>query len=160
MKAENKKLCGNMVGIANTYKDSSEVLDIGNKLIKMLAEKQNILLRGKKLEFDRVILSQIILVSINIEILLKAISLADNDTFSKEHDWFKLFSSLSTVHQQEIVDTMKEPFKSNFHKYLNDNKDAFVRWRYCYEDDQLKCDWTFIHELANVLAGIAMKEAK
>lgn len=149
-----------MVGIANAYKDSSEVLDIGNQLIKMLAEKQNILFRGKKLEFDRVILSQIILVSIDIEILLKAISLADNDSFTKEHDWVKLFASLSAAHRQEIIDSMNEPFKSNFHKYLDNNRDAFIRWRYCYEDDQLKCDWSFIHELANVLVGIAMRETK
>ena len=159
MTEENKKRCGNMVSIANAYKDSSEVLDIGNQLIKMFAEKQNILFKGKKLEFDRVILSQIVLVSIDIEILLKAICLADNDTFTKKHDWVKLFDSLSAVHQQEIIDSMNEPFKSDFSKYLNDNKDAFLRWRYCYEENQLKCDWTFIHELANVLAGIAMKLA-
>ena len=132
----------------------------GNMLIKLLAERQNILFQGKKLEFDRVILSQIILVAIDIEILLKAISLADNDNYSKEHDWVKLFNTLSATHQQEIKDSMNEPFKTDFDKFLNDNKDAFVRWRYCYEDDQLKCDWTFIHELANVLAGITMKLAE
>lgn len=160
MTEENKQLCGNMVGIANVYKDSSEVMGIGNQMIKMLAEKQGIQFRGKPLEFDRVILSQIILIAIDIEILLKAISLADNDAFSKEHDWVKLYGSLSTAHQQEIVDAMKDPFKSDFANYLNNNKDAFIRWRYCYEDDQLKCDWTFIHDLANVLAGIAMNLAK
>ena len=160
MTDENKKLCGSMVGIANVYKDSSEVLGMGNQLIKMLADKQGIMFQGRKLEFDRVILSQIILIAIDIEILLKAISLADNDTFSKEHDWVKLYASLSAAHQQEIVDAMNEPFKSDFANYLNNNKDAFTRWRYCYEDDQLNCDWTFIHDLANVLAGIAMKLAK
>ena len=159
MTEENKIKMGSMVGIANAYKDSSEVMATGNMLIKLLAERQNILFQGKKLEFDRVILGQIILVAIDIEILLKAISLADNDSFTKEHDWVKLFSSLSVAHQQEIKDAMNEPFKSDFDKYLNDNKDAFIRWRYCYEDNQLKCDWTFIHDLASVLAGIAMKLA-
>lgn len=160
MTEENKELMGMMVGIANVYKDSSEVMATGNMLIKLLAERQNILFQDKKLEFDRVILAQIILVAIDIEILLKAISLADNDNYSKEHDWVKLYNSLSSGHQQEIKDSMSEPFKTDFDKYLIANKDAFIRWRYCYEDDQLKCDWTFIHDLANVLAGIAMKLAK
>ena len=83
MTQENKELMGKMVGIANAYKDSSEVMATGNMLIKLLAERQNILFQGKKLEFDRVILAQIILVAIDIEILLKAISLADNDNYSK-----------------------------------------------------------------------------
>ena len=102
MTQENEELMGKMVGIANAYKDSSEVMSTGNMLIKLLAERQNILFRGKKLEFDRVILAQIILVAIDIEILLKAISLADNDNYSKEHDWVKLYNSLSAGHQQKI----------------------------------------------------------
>ena len=160
MTEDNKKLLENMVGIANVYKNSSEVLNMGNLITKLLAERQKLLVNGKPLEFDHVILSRVILLAIDIEILLKAISLADNDTFTKEHDWVKLFSSLSAEHQQEIMNAMNEPFKTDFDNYLNANKDAFVRWRYCYEDDQLKCDWTFIHDLANVLAGIAMKLAK
>ena len=151
---------GSMVGIANTYKDSAEVLGVGNLLIKLLANQQNIQLNGKPLEFDRVILSQIILVSIDIEILLKAINLADTDNVSREHDWTKLFNTLPAARQQEIKDAMPSQFQNEFDIYMNSNKDAFIRWRYSYEYDDLKCDWTFIHELANVLAGIAMKLAK
>lgn len=75
MTAENKKKIGDMVGIANTYKNSSEVLNIGNLITKLLAERQNIQVNGKPLEFDHVIISRVILLAIDIEILLKAISL-------------------------------------------------------------------------------------
>ena len=100
MTAENKKKIGDMVGIANTYKNSSEVLNIGNLITKLLAERQNIQVNGKPLEFDHVIISRVILLAIDIEILLKAISLADNDIpADREHDWTKLFATLSSEHQ-------------------------------------------------------------
>ena len=160
MTEENKELCGKMVGIANAYKDSSEIMSIANDLIKLLAERQGVTFQGKKIEFDRVILAQIILVAIDIEILLKAINLADNDSVNKDHDWARLFGTLPSARQQEIKDAMPQQFQSDFETYLNNNKDAFIRWRYSYEYDNLSCDWTFIHDLANVLAGIAMKVAK
>lgn len=158
MTAENKKLLGDMVGIANTYKNSSEVLNIGNLITKLLAEQQNILVNGKPLEFNHVILSRVILLAIDIEILLKAISLADNDNpADREHDWTKLFATLSPEHQQEIISKMSKEFQADFSQLLDNNKNAFVRWRYSYEHSHLTCDWTFINELANVLADIALK---
>lgn len=156
-----KKLCGDMLGIANTYKNSSEVLSIGNEIIKLFSQRQNTLYNGKPLEFDHVILSRIILLAIDIEILLKAISLVDNDTPATNlHDWMKLYYTLSAEHQQEIIDKMPADFQADFIKLLDDNKNAFVRWRYSYEFNDLKCDWTFINELANVLGCIAMKLAQ
>lgn len=161
MTEENKKLCGDMVGIANAYKNSSEVLSIGNEMIKYFAKRQNTLYNGKPLEFDHVILSRIILLAIDIEILLKAISLADNDAQATNvHDWVKLYFELSAEHQQEIIDKMPAEFQADFIKVLDENKNAFVRWRYSYEFNDLKCDWTFINELANVLGCLAMKIAQ
>ena len=40
MTEDNKKLCGEMIGIANVYKNSSEVLSIGNELIKLFAQSK------------------------------------------------------------------------------------------------------------------------
>ena len=157
MTEDNKKLCGDMVGIANTYKNSSEVLNIGNLIIKLLAERQNVQVNGKPLEFDHVIISRVILLAIDIEISLKAISLVDNDNpADRQHDWTKLFAILSSEHQREIISKMSNEFQADFPRLLDINKDAFVRWRYAYEHRNLTCDWTFINELANVLADIAM----
>ena len=47
MTEENKELCGKMVGIANAYKDSSEIMSIANDLIKLLAERQGVTFQGK-----------------------------------------------------------------------------------------------------------------
>lgn len=161
MTEENKKLCGDMIGIANVYKNSSEVLSIGNEIIKSLALQQNKMHNGKLLEFDHIIISRIILLAIDIEILLKAMSLADNDVqASNTHDWVKLYYSLSAEHQQEIVDKMPVEFQVDFISLLENNKDAFIRWRYSYEASNLTCDWTFINELANVLGSIAPKLAR
>ena len=161
MTEENKKLCGDMIGIANVYKNSSEVLNAGNELIKLLAQMQNTLHNGKPLEFDHVIISRIILLAIDIEILLKAISLADNDVqASYTHDWVKLYYSLSAEHQQEILNKMPTEFQADFITLLDNNRDAFVRWRYSYEANNLTCDWSFINELANVLGGMAPRAAR
>lgn len=161
MTEDNKKLCGDMIGIANVYKNSSEVLSIGNELIKFFSQKQNTLHNGKPLEFDHVIISRIILLAIDIEILLKAMSLADNDVqASNTHDWVKLYKSLSAEHQKEIVDNMSAEFQAGFINLLENNKDAFIRWRYTYEASNLTCDWSFINELANVLGGLAPQLAK
>ena len=86
--------------------------------------------------------------------------MADNDSVNKDHDWARLFGTLPSARQQEIKDAMPQQFQSDFETYLNNNKDAFIRWRYSYEYDNLSCDWTFIHDLAIVLAGIAMNVAK
>lgn len=161
MTEENKKLCSDMIGIANVYKNSSEVLNAGNELIKHLAQKQHALHNGSPLEFDQVIISRIILLAIDIEILLKAMSLADNDAqASNTHDWVKLYNSLSAEHQQEIVNKMPAEFQADFITLLDNNKDAFIRWRYCYEASNLKCDWSFINDLANVLGGMASQALK
>jgi hypothetical protein len=161
MTDENQKLCGEMVGIANVYKNSSEVLNIGNIITKLLGERQNVTVNGRPIEFDHVILSRVILLAIDIEILLKAISLADNDTpASNVHDWTKLFNTLSASHQQEIISNMPQCFQADFPTLLDNNKNAFIRWRYSYEYDNLTCDWTFINDLANVLGSIAMQVAR
>lgn len=161
MSEENKKLLESMVGIANVYKNSSELLNVSNEMIKLFAQKQNKTHNGRPLEFDHVILSRIILLAIDIEILLKAISLADNDIpANREHDWRNLFVTLSAAHQQEIIDSLPQEFQTNFFQLLDNNKNAFVRWRYSYEYDNLTCDWTFISVLANVLGNIALKLAQ
>lgn len=160
MTEENKHLMEGMVRIANAYKAAVEVLEIGNGIIKYVGGQQGVTIDGKPIEFDRVILSQIVLIAIDIEILLKAINIADNDAVSNDHDWTRLFGTLSTSRQQEIKNAMPSQFKQDFDTLLDNNKDAFVRWRYCYEFNKLTCNWTFIHSLANVLAVIAINLAK
>ena len=160
MTEENKHLIEGMVRIANAYKNAVEVLEIGNGIIKHLGGQQGVTIEGKPIEFDSVILSKIVLVAIDIEILLKAINLADNDAVGKDHDWTRLFGTLPPSRQQEIKNAMPQQFQKDFDALLDNNKDAFVRWRYSYEFNNLTCNWTFIHSLANVLAVIAINLAK
>lgn len=157
MTEENKKLCAEMVGMANVYKNSTEVMNVGNILLKVLGRKQNVTVNGKPLNFDCVILPRIVLLAIDIEILLKAINLADNDTKPRVHDWVDLFSSLPGTRQREIINSMPTEFQNDFASLLNNNKDSFIKWRYAYENNGLTCNWSFVHELANVLGGIALK---
>ena len=160
MTAGNIKIFSEMVGMANVYKNSSEVMHIGNILLKLFGKNQNIIVDGKTLNFDSVILPRIVLLAIDIEILLKAINLADNDNRPMGHNWVDLFNSLPTSRKQEIIDSMSSEFQNNFIQYLDNNKDSFIKWRYAYEKNDLTCDWSFIHELANVLGSIALKLTK
>ena len=160
MTQENKKKCAEMVGMANVYKSSSEVMNIGNILLKLLGKKQNIIVNDHPLNFDSVILPRIVLLAIDIEILLKAICLADNDNKPMGHNWVDLYNSLPESRKQEIIDSMPSEFQNDFMQYLDNNKDSFIKWRYAYENNGLTCDWSFIHELANVLGSIALKIVK
>ena len=42
MTEENKRLCGNMVSIANAYKNSAEMMNIGNQLTQYFANRNGI----------------------------------------------------------------------------------------------------------------------
>lgn len=159
MAPENKIILDNMVGIANAYKNSAEVMKIGNILIKLLAFRQRITTpQGRPLDFDCEILPRILLYSLNIEIQFKALYLADADTKSKGHDLEDLFNKLAPTRQQEIIGKMPKPYniEVDFRKVLHDNKETFIEWRYSYEQKQLECNVSFLHMLSNALAGILL----
>jgi hypothetical protein len=52
MTTENKNLCDEMVAMAGVYKNSSEVMNVGNIILKWLGKKQNLSINGKPLNFD------------------------------------------------------------------------------------------------------------
>lgn len=159
MTKENETLLGNMVAIANAYKNSAEIMNIGNQLTKLLANRQGVtFVNGQPLNFDCEILPRILLYSLNIEILLKALYLVETDIQSKGHDIEMLFNNLTRERQQEIIGKMSQPYEeeAEFRKVLHDNKDIFVEWRYSYEDKgtQLNCNVSFLNQLSSALAGI------
>ena len=160
MTEENKIKFSNMFGIANTYKTSTELLDGANQVFSALSLIQNVKRPNgtDTLKFDKVIISRIILYAINIEILLKALVLHDSDTEEKrDHDWDKLFAKLTPARQTQIINAMPEQFRQDFNQYLVNNKDTFVRWRYCYEHQGLSADFTFVKELSNALGSIVIQ---
>ena len=156
MKKENKELCENMFAVANSYKTSAELLNVANELITDLARRQNIMVNGRPLEFGSVILSRLLLYSLNVEILLKALYLIEFDDVIKTHEWTEIFDHLPKARQQEIIEKMNPVFQTNFHDLLNENKNTFVEWRYSYENSKLKSDFSFVQNLTNVLAEIIM----
>ena len=159
MAPENKIILENMVGIANAYKNSAEVMNIGNQITKLLANRQGITApQGRPLEFDSEILPRILLYSLNIEIQLKALYLVENDTKSRGHDIEELFNRISNDRQLEIIGRMPQPYnnEAEFRRVLHDNKDTFVEWRYSYEQAKLECNVSFLNMLANALAGILL----
>ena len=159
MTEDNRKLFGNMVGIANAYKNSAEMMNIGNQLTKYFASRQSITHpNGQTLEFDCEILPRILLYSLTIEILLKALYLADTDTQSRGHDIEQLFNNLTPERQQEIIRRMPNQYndETEFKRVLHDNKDIFVEWRYSYEQEHLECNVAFLNQFTNALAGIVL----
>ena len=159
MTQENKTLFDSMVGIANAYKNSAELMKIGNLLTKFFASRQGVTApQGRPLEFDCEILPRILLYSLNIEIQLKALYLADSDQKVKSHDLEDLFNRLAAARQQEIIGKMPQPYnvEADFRKVLHDNKDIFVDWRYSYEQSQLECNISFLNYLSSALAGIVL----
>ena len=81
-----------MLRMANVYKNSSEIISIGNILLRLLGKNQNVNVKGNPLNFDSVILPRIVLLAIDIEILFKAINLADNDNKPIGHNWVELYA--------------------------------------------------------------------
>lgn len=158
MTEEVKTKCGNMFGVAKTYKESAELLDGMNQLVTALAASQNVKAPGgRELNFNQVILARIILYGIAIEIYLKALMLADGVAELRSHDWVRLFTSLPMARQNEVKDIIGDAYKHDFDSFLSDNKDTFIKWRYSYEETNLKCDISFVKELSDVLGSILMK---
>ena len=158
MTPDNKKLFAGMVGIANTYKNSTELLEVVNDMVSRLAANQGVKRPNStdNLNFDEVVITRIVIYAINIEILLKAIYLFDNDQTMRGHEWAELYNHLSESRKQEIRNSMPEKFRSDFDELLNKNGDSFVRWRYCYEHDNMSCDLSFVNELSNTLGKIVL----
>ena len=150
-----------MFAIANTYKTSAEVVKAANDVFSSLASKQGIKRPNGKdpLKFDEVILSRVLLYAVHIEILLKALYLYDNDTTTNGHEWDTLFNKLSETRKDEIRKAMPTQFQADFDTLLTNNRKTFIEWRYCYEQANLQCDFTFIVELGNALSGIVLKLA-
>lgn len=160
MKEENKVKFSEMFGIANSYKTSSELLNTANLLITTFAANQGVKRPNgtDPLKFDEVIISRIILYAINIEILFKALILHDSDNEEKrDHDWDKLFAKLTASRQNEIISQMPIEYQRNFTQLLNNNKNTFIRWRYCYEYPGLTADYVFVKALADTLGTIVLQ---
>ena len=157
---ENKAKFSEMFGIANSYKTSSELLNAANQLITAFAAKQGIKRPNgtAPLKFDEVIITRIILYAINIEILLKALILHDTDNEEKrDHDWDKLFAKLTSSRQSEIINKMPIEYQRDFMQLLTNNKDTFIRWRYCYEYPGLSADYSFVKALADTIGSIVIQ---
>lgn len=157
MNPQDKALFDNMVAVANTHKASAELLNVANQIISLRSKEQGIKdPGGRLLNFDHVIITRIVIYGVNIEILLKALCLADTGVKPRGHDWEVLYNQLPTLRQQEIVSKLRQEFRADFQNLLSRNKDIFINWRYTYEHTGLNCDISFVQDLANVLGGIAI----
>ncbi len=157
MNPQDKNLFDNMVAVAITHKASAELLNVANQIISSGAKKQGVKgPGGRLLNFDHVILTRIVIYGVNIEILLKAICLADTGVKPKGHDWVVLFNKLSSSRQQEIVSKLQPVYQADFTNLLSRNKDTFINWRYTYEHTNLNCDISFVQDFANVVGGVAL----
>lgn len=146
------------MGVANTHKSSAELLDAMNHLITIKTQQQGIKgPNGNLLKFDEVILTRIVIYGLNIEILLKAICLADNSVKPNGHDWVTLFNLLPTKRQQEIISELKPDYQADFANLLSKNKDIFIKWRYTYEYPTLSCDISFVKNFADALSKVAIR---
>lgn len=157
MNPQDKGLFDNMIAVANAHKASAELLDIANQLISLKFKEQGIKgPGGRLLNFDQVILTRIVIYGINIEILLKAICLADTGVKPKGHDWEALFKLLPASRQQEIIGKLQPGFQADFPNLISRNKDIFINWRYTYEHTGLNCDISFVQDFANVVGIVAL----
>lgn len=78
--------------------------------------------------------SAIILYALCVEHGLKAILHRIGIKQISGHNLKELFQSLPVNIQQSVKDALPEDrFKITFDKYLDENKNAFVEWRYSYE---------------------------
>lgn len=153
MDATLKEKIGNMLVIAESYKETAMTVPVFNKIIKQAAKKQNVTIDGKPLQFDSTILSCILLYGISIEILLKAFNEIDNGGFGKKHLLDELFNALPESRRNSIIDKMDNVYKADFYNLLQKNKNVFVDWRYCYEKDVLSCDISFLQNLSVICSG-------
>ncbi len=158
MDEQHKSMFDNMVAVANAHKASAELLHGISQYINQYAEKKELKGPGGRiLNFSHVVITRIIIYGLNIEILLKAICLADNGVRPNGHDWVTLFNLIPHSRQQEIIDNLDPIYKLDFNTYLSKNKDIFIKWRYTYEQSNLECDISFVQNFANVLGSIALK---
>ena len=80
--------------------------------------------------------------------------------------YYKRKPETSTKTQIELAYKMADKIDLDYSKlaktnlkefYLVNNKDTFVRWRYCYEHQGLSADFTFVKELSNALGSIVIQ---
>ncbi len=90
----------------------------------------------------------------SIELTLKAILAKNKIEYEKEHNLFKLFNMLPRAFQDEFLDYMN----SKTPEYLDTNtfieeliliSDAFVSWRYSYENTAPALNSRFLSAFAN-----------
>lgn len=155
MDAALKKKIEGMYASVKCFKDSAELMKLADQLVTTQAAIQGIKNpSGSPLQFNYVILTQVVLYGLIIEINLKAINLVDTGSFGHHHDHVSLYNNLPLLRKNEIKNYMSPCFQNNFDSYLEKNKNTFIEWRYSYEKTNLSCDYSFLKELSEVTATI------
>lgn len=105
--------------------------------------------------------SAIILYSLSIEHGLKALLSLGGKKQISGHDHKRLFQSLPTTIQERIKEELSEErFKVTFDKYLEENKNDFIEWRYSYEKSVMaSSDFLKVFAAAIIKVGESCKEA-
>lgn len=96
-------------------------------------------------------------VALSCELFLKSIIMINSNSVSnsvkiiKEHKLTKLFCKLPKDDQIKIKDSFSKRMKCDFDELIAEMNDTFVKWRYAYEQGNLKINITGILTLAQVL---------
>ena len=100
--------------------------------------------------------SVIMLKTFSCEAFIKAIMEYDNNTILKRHNLLELFNSIDSKKRDVIVDNLIKAYSNQIDKdiileKLSEISDAFIDWRYFFENSKLNFDNIFITNFLNVL---------
>lgn len=101
------------------------------------------------------LISSIVIYALSIEVGLKSIIKLENKKYGNEHDLKKLFNKLSKDSRDKIVEELSDRFKVSFDSYLEENKNAFIEWRYSYEKQSVRASSDFLKAFSEAIIKVA-----
>lgn len=147
---DKERLYSMMKSASNTYYTSAVSLKIGATIMSQSAKKVNL-----KFSELPIFISVVLLLSLSIEVGLKALAIRCDKKVEKKHDLKILFDLLPKDLQEKIVKQVCE--EKEFLEEIEKNKLTFQEWRYFYENkgaENLKVNISFLENLSKVIVGI------
>jgi alanine-alpha-ketoisovalerate/valine-pyruvate aminotransferase len=93
-------------------------------------------------KIEILLIPAVILQAFSIELILKALILQNGST-ARGHKLFDLFQMLKVEEKKKIISSMCVP-ENLFYEKLKMASEAFVKWRYMYENSGLTEDISFL----------------
>lgn len=102
------------------------------------------------------LMSSIVIYALSIEVGLKSLIKMGNNKYGNEHDLKKLFNKLSEDLRSNVISELSEErLKVNFESYLEENKNAFIEWRYSYEEQSVRASSDFLKAFSEAIIKVA-----